>query len=536
MNQKSPGIKDFVRTDIFIICLVLAVVLAVFDSWNLILGTGLVFSWRTMLAAAILLSACLKIEDKFPFYAVAFSAPNLALIFILAVARGQAGQFFTGLLSHILAIGIVSLFHARLTSSFISEIEFGRLKRELNDSQENGLARLLNFSLIGCMKERQRVISQAYQVLQQVFRVEKAVVFFADYRNNQLVPFSGPGLMAEKSVGPMIVPADFWDKNSYDPEKGVSNVISGRSNLPSLRQLVPGASLDAQAVMPLSAAGKVIGLVAVIKQKVENRQYLEPQMFATFAYVLASALENCQLHEMRISQLDTATKKSQQIEASFSKYVSKAVVSELVNNENLAVLGGKKRTITIMMADLRGFTRLTGVLNIEFLVQLLNGWFEEASAMILKSQGTIDKFMGDCIMVIFGAPISKPDDQLRCVYTAFRLHEKFETFCRNVKLPHGHSLGLGISITTGEAVVGNFGSSTRMEYTAIGETVNLAARLEKLAQAGETVVDARTFSCLPQGHFDYSVEENIAVKGIADQTIYRLRAILKNSEPVPDLP
>ncbi|HPT48489.1 MAG TPA: adenylate/guanylate cyclase domain-containing protein [Candidatus Rifleibacterium sp.] len=530
MRHHLDGLKEFVKTDIFVICAVLASILGCFDAWNLFFHGALILSWRTFLAAGVLLAAGLKIEEKFAFWALALSAPNLAVIFFLAIARGMAGQFFAGLFSQLAAVILVSLFHARLSSSFISEIEFGRLKRALLDSQENGLARLLNFSLIGCMKDRQRVISQSYHVLQQVFYVDKAVVFLADYQNNQLVPYSGPGMMGEKSVGPIMVPADFWEKNSYDPEKGVSNVIGGRSNLPSLRQLLPGASLEAIAVMPLSAAGRVIGLIAVLKQKPENRTFLEPQMFSTFAYVLASALENCQLHEMRISQLDTATRKSQQIEASFSKYVSKAIVSELVKNENLAVLGGKKRKITVMMADLRGFTRLTGVLNIEFLVQLLNGWFEEASTLILKSQGTIDKFMGDCIMVIFGAPISKPDDQLRCVYTAFRLHEKFEAFSRNLKLPHGHTLGLGISITTGEAVVGNFGSSTRMEYTAIGETVNLSSRLEKLAQAGETVVDETTFNHLPTGHFDFAVEENIAVKGIAAQTVYRLRALLKDTE------
>lgn len=519
--------NEIVRTDIFFVSGFLMLVLGVFDAWNLLFHGGLSFAWRTLIATIFLLVAGLKIEEKFPFLAIAISVPNLGLIFVVGLGKGLIGQFFTGALSQLLAIVVVSVFHARLSGSFISEVEFARLKRELKDTKENAFARLLNFSLIGCMKDRQRVISQAYHVLQDLFRVEKAVVFLADYQKNQLVPFSGTGLMTEKGIEPMMVQPDFWVKQSYDPEKGVLNVISGRSSLPSLRQLIPGASLEAVAVMPLSASGKVIGLVAVIRQKPENRQYLESELFVTFAYVLASALENCRLHEMRITQLDTANRKSQNIEASFSKYVSKAVVNELVNNENLAVLGGKKRNITVMMADLRGFTRLTGVLNIEFLVQLLNGWFEEATGLILKSQGTIDKFMGDCIMVIFGAPLAKPDDQLRCVYTAFRLQEAFESFSSRVKLPHGHTLGLGISITTGEAVVGNFGSSTRMEYTAIGETVNLAARLEKLAQAGETVVDEATFNQLPAGHFDYQVQKNIAVKGIADQTIYRLRAIIK---------
>ncbi|MDD3146949.1 MAG: adenylate/guanylate cyclase domain-containing protein [Candidatus Riflebacteria bacterium] len=530
MKDNFAKLKENIVTDIFLISALIILLLGIFDVWNLVFSGELSFAWRTLIAAVVLLIAGLKIDDKFPFWAMALSVPNLGLIFLVAMSRGIIGQFFSGVWSQTLAVVFVSLYHARLSCSFISEVEFARLKHELKDEKENGVARLLNFSLIGCMKDRQRVVSQAYHVLKELFRVDKAVVFLADYAKNQLVPFSGAGFLSEKGIEPMMVQSDFWDKHAYDPEKGVMNVISGRSSLPSLRQLIPGASLEAMAVMPLSASGKVIGLVAVVRQKPENRHFLEPELFVTFAYVLASALENCRLHEMRITQLDTANKKSESIEASFSKYVSRAVVKELVNNENLAVLGGKKRNITVMMADLRGFTRLTGVLNIEFLVQLLNGWFEEATELILKSQGTIDKFMGDCIMVIFGAPLSKPDDQLRCVHTAFRLHEAFEKFTGQVRLPHGHVLGLGISITTGEAVVGNFGSSTRMEYTAIGETVNLAARLEKLAQAGETVVDESTFNQLPAGHFDYEMQKNIAVKGIADQTIYKLRAVIRNPD------
>jgi adenylate cyclase len=131
-------------------------------------------------------------------------------------------------------------------------------------------------------------------------------------------------------------------------------------------------------------------------------------------------------------------------------------------------------------------------------------------------------------MVIFGAPIEKADDVLRSVYTAFRLQEKFTEFRKTIELPEGYDLGLGISISTGTAIVGNFGSSNRMEYTAIGETVNLAARLEKLAGAGEIVVNENTFSQIPQHKFRYETESNVPIKGIANQTVYRLKEVLRS--------
>jgi class 3 adenylate cyclase len=362
--------------------------------------------------------------------------------------------------------------------------------------------------------------------LQSLFKVDSALIYLADYEKNMLVPFADQGSARAGGLQSILVPADFWNKHACEPEKGVLNVISGRSSLPSLRQLIPGADLDAIAVMPLSADGRVIGLVAVIKQKAENKAYLDPELFVTFAYVLASALDNCSVHEMRINLLDSANRKAQQIEKSFGKYVSPTIVKELVDNENLAVLGGKKRNVSIMIVDLRGFTALTGVLRLEYLVQMLNCWFEEASSLILGNHGSIDIFMGDGIMVIFGAPLAKPDDTLRAVYSAFRLQDKFYLFQKNLEIPPGYTLGLGISITTGEAVVGNFGSSHRMEYTAIGEVVNLAARLEKFAGAGEIVLDHNTFSNIPADRFNYTVEKNIKVKGVADQTIYRLTEII----------
>lgn len=527
MGLNTENLLKALRTDIFFICCLLGICLGVLDVYCLLMMQTLYFGFHSFFAAAMLLIAALKIEEKFLLWAIAISVPNLALIFVVAASKGIAGQFLWGLLAQIGVVLVATAYQRRLSANYVSEAEFGKLQKDLKDSREHGLARLLNFSVIGCMKEKQRVISQAYHVLQEVFKVDKAVIFLADYEKNALVPFAGKGLLNDKNTGSLMVTPDFWERYGSDPEKGILNAIGGRANLPSLRQLIPGADLDAIAVMPLSSGGKVNGLIAVIKQKAENRHYLEPELFATFAYVLASAIENCSIHEMHINMLDGAQKKSQDIEASFSKYVSKAVIDELTNSKNLAVLGGKKCNVTIMMADLRGFTSLTGVLNIEYLFQLLNGWFEEASVLILKNQGTIDKYMGDCIMVMFGAPLPKPDDPLRCVYTAFRLQEKFELFNKNLKLPQGKTLGLGISITSGEAVVGNFGSSKRMEYTAIGDVVNLAARLEKVAEAGEIVVDESTFRQVPPNRFKYVVEKDFALKGIANQTIYRLTEIIQ---------
>lgn len=174
------------------------------------------------------------------------------------------------------------------------------------------------------------------------------------------------------------------------------------------------------------------------------------------------------------------------------------------------------------MADLRGFTSLSADLPLEITCRFLNDWFTQATRVIFQAGGTLDKFLGDGIMVLFGAPLTGKDDAQRAVDTARKLQALFATFVR----PHdaalgGHPIGLGIGIATGDAVVGNFGAADRMEYTAIGSPVNLAARLEKLAGPGQIVLDAATFAHL-QPETGHEVLEQVPIKGQAPQTIYRL--------------
>jgi class 3 adenylate cyclase len=515
------------KSDLLWLIVFFALILAGLDFLSLEITSKLSLETRSVFTFLILMLATLKIEENFIVWAIVILFPNSTLLFIFSIQAGEMKHFLWAMLSQALVILLTAAYHWRLNRSFMPEESFGKIKSQLDDQKNNSLSKILYFSLIGCLRDRNKIISQAYHVLEEIFKADHSIIFIANYEKNQLEPLPQRGDKLAKTIQPIMVAPDFWKKAAHNPEKGVLNIIHGTSELPSLRKFIPNANIDALAAMPLSSGNTVVGLMAVIRQKPENRHYLEPSLFSTFGYVLGSSLENCSVHEFRKKMLDNAEKKSEVIKNAFGKYVSKSVVNELINNKEIAMLGGKKMKISILMADLRGFTSLSSVLPIEKLVHLLNTWFDKATNLILKSDGTIDKYMGDCIMVIFGAPIEKPDDVLRCVYTAFRLQLKFAEFRKVIELPAGHELGLGISVSTGTAIVGNFGSSNRMEYTAIGETVNLASRLEKMAGPGQIVVDAITFSELPQERFNYDVETNVAIKGLANQTIYRLKEVLK---------
>ncbi|KAF1080170.1 MAG: Adenylate cyclase [Candidatus Rifleibacterium amylolyticum] len=527
MGKLTDSIKSLVRSLHFGIFAGVAILLALTDAW-FISSQTLAYGTRNLLLTIMLLILCLKEIEHFFIIAAAVQIPNLLLLLIFAVHFKSPGLFFGGMLGHVIISAIFFYFYWQLAQNYISESRVKSLKADLREADELYMQKLLYFSLLGCLRDKNRVLSQAYHVLEEFFKADKAIIYLADHEKNLLIPSFKPGTEPDRNFPPILVQPDFWRKHSYDPGKGMLSLIGGKTSLRTLKNMIPESSIDALAAMPLSADKIVTGLVVVFRQKEENRKYLDPAHFAAFAYVLGSAFENCQTNLICRQLLDKAVQKSEKVESALGKYVSGDVARNIIDNQANMALGGKKAKISVMMADLRGFTRLSGTIPIEGVVTLLNTWFERACTLIEKNGGHIDKFMGDGILVLFGAPKTGHDDTLRSVYTAFRLQEEFSRFMTLVKLPAGCSLGLSISISTGEAVVGNFGSKNRMEYTAIGETVNLAARIEKLAESNEIIVDETTFNQLPLDSFKFSMMPNVEIKGAATQNLYKLHALLKD--------
>ncbi|MBM2811091.1 MAG: cyaA [Chloroflexi bacterium] len=174
----------------------------------------------------------------------------------------------------------------------------------------------------------------------------------------------------------------------------------------------------------------------------------------------------------------------------FGRYVPRAVVDELVENptrEALAI-GGTTLEITVLFADIRGFTAFSEQFTAEEVVKRLNGLLEVMVEAAFRYEGTVDKFIGDAIMVIYNAPLRQPDHALRAVKTALDMQKAA------AELPG--SLAFGVGIHTGDAVVGTIGTRERMEYTAIGSTVNLASRLCDTAGKGQVVVSDAVFEKL----------------------------------------
>jgi adenylate cyclase len=168
--------------------------------------------------------------------------------------------------------------------------------------------------------------------------------------------------------------------------------------------------------------------------------------------------------------------------AQFVKYVSPEVVADILENREGLAMGGKRRHITVLFSDLRGFTSISEKISPEQVVSFLSQYFAEVTQIVFKHGGTVDKFIGDGMMAVFGAPKSHGDDAWRAVKTAIEMIEMVKAKGPEWSEILGKQPSIGVGINSGEAVVGSIGSELRSDYTAIGDTVNLASRLETLTK------------------------------------------------------
>jgi adenylate cyclase len=182
----------------------------------------------------------------------------------------------------------------------------------------------------------------------------------------------------------------------------------------------------------------------------------------------------------------TEERKKHQIKAMFSRYVNREVAEQLAENPESFELGGERKRLTVLFSDICGFTSMSEKMEAEKVVSILNEYFPVMNDIVFKYEGTLDKFIGDAIMVIYGAPIAKFDHAKRAVLTALEMMKGLKRLNEEWRKKGEQELDIGIGINTGEMVVGNIGSEIKTDYTVIGDEVNLASRLEGLTRKYDT--------------------------------------------------
>ena len=190
----------------------------------------------------------------------------------------------------------------------------------------------------------------------------------------------------------------------------------------------------------------------------------------------------------------SASQEKRKISDTFKKYVAPQVVDEITRSGGFSLtLGGESREIAVLFVDIRGFTPMSENLSPEQVVDILNSYLELTTNSIFNNGGTLDKFIGDATMAVFNAPFDLEDYVFKAVKTALDIVAGGDAIESKFLEKYGRSVGFGVGVNCGKAVVGNIGCSFRMDYTAIGDTVNTAARLEANAKRGQVLISREVY-------------------------------------------
>ncbi len=237
--------------------------------------------------------------------------------------------------------------------------------------------------------------------------------------------------------------------------------------------------------VPLKVKEESIGVLNVGDK--EEGNFLAPDMkfLAALASQSASSIEKARLY--------SNIEKEAKLRSNFARYLSPSIVEDIMNNNTDLSLGGELIECSILFSDICGFTSMTENEKPETIVHLLNEYFSIMTEIIFRNKGTLDKFVGDAIMAIFGAPIFSPTSHQNAVIASLEMHQGLQRLTRKWKAEGLPTFRQRVGINTGMVIAGNIGSPDRMDYTVIGDVVNLASRMESNATPMTTLISHYTY-------------------------------------------
>ena len=345
---------------------------------------------------------------------------------------------------------------------------------------------------LGTIFDLEQIFVKATDLIFRGTPAERVVALIADE--------TADGKIIERSLQPIAIRAREEHLESLTDKLSISRTITEKVMKEKVALLSQDAKSDAQFVnsksifmqgirsticAPLITESNVHGVVYADRLDPFSAFSEEDlELVSAVAAQTAVAVETVKAHK-KLAREEVAR-------ANYSRFLPEYVVKQLLENPDSLKLGGVNQTITVLFADIRGFTTLSEHEKPETVVKILNRYFTAMSEIIFEFGGTLDKYIGDGLMAIFGAPQATPNDASNALQAAVAMQKKLLELNVELKKENLPAVNIGIGLHTGIATIGYIGSELRSEYTAIGDTVNLAARLESNSLPGQILISEAT--------------------------------------------
>jgi len=370
------------------------------------------------------------------------------------------------------------------------ELELESLSMEIaNNYQEINLM-FENNALFAELLDVDELIQVTIKQTMKVAGSEKGVLMFLDKGKENLIIQKAEGVESDQilDIGIQIqgsVFEEIFETGNYIIVEDISAAEDVQEKCKGKFDLDQFAT-ESWMIVPLKIKEEIIGILSV-GDRVEGGSFtsIHAKMLTALAVQSAASVEKAWLYK----NFDKEAK----IRSTLQRYLSPTIVDDLVKHNRELKLGGERLECSILFTDICSFTTISEQKSPEDIVMMLNEYFSAMAEIIFHYQGTLDKFIGDAIMAVFGAPLVSFDCHMNSVACGVAMLEKLKEIQEKWRSEGKEFFQMRVGINTGPVVAGNIGSSKRMDYTVIGDTVNLASRLESNAQPGTILISGYTY-------------------------------------------
>jgi adenylate cyclase len=387
------------------------------------------------------------------------------------------------------------------------------------DNQEERRLKKLSLLLeiskeLSKQQELDRLLDKVVDFTFQIMNVDRVSILLLDGKSNELIPRISKSRTGDASAAKH-VPQSI-------ARKAVEERVAILSDNAAADERFKGKSILIQSVRsamctPLMGSDQNVLGILYVDNLTATHSFADEDLefLIAFGGLTAVAIEN--------SQLSDRLRREAVVVSNFQRYFAPNLASQIAQQEGEVALGGTKRPVVVFFSDIRGFTPMSEAMNPDEIAGLLTDYFTEMVDIVFEHSGTLDKFMGDAIMALWGAPIAHEDDADRAMQCAIDQVETLEKMNAKWKESGRQPLAIGIGINFGEVFAGNIGSNRRLEYTVIGDAVNTASRLCSSAGANEILISEPFYNALKKPP-PVEALEPIQVKGKTKKVpVYRVK-------------